>query len=299
MIDGVLLIDKPAGPTSHDVVARMRRALGERRMGHTGTLDPGATGLLPLVIGRATRIASLLTGGDKVYVATIRLGQATTTDDAEGEPVGPPAARLPDDAAILEALEPFRGEIAQVPPSHSAKKVAGRRAYVLARRDQPAVLPPVTVTVRELAWLGRAGSDIELRLTVSAGFYVRALARDLGVALGCGAHLRRLRRTGSGPFSVDRAVALDEAERLGPAAAGLVVSPVEALAHLPSVRLTAEGLRRALHGNYLSPQDLEERHLPPPVPGAAVPVRLLGADGRLVALGHARGGALHPVVVLG
>jgi tRNA pseudouridine55 synthase len=133
-MDGILLIDKPAGPTSHDVVARLRRVTGERSIGHTGTLDPRATGLLPLVLGRATRLASLLTGADKTYEATIRLGVATDTDDADGAPFGEPQPVAADDAAIDRALERFRGSFDQRPPSHSAKKVGGRKAYDLARR---------------------------------------------------------------------------------------------------------------------------------------------------------------------
>jgi tRNA pseudouridine55 synthase len=298
-MDGILLIDKPLGPTSHDVVARLRRTLGERSIGHTGTLDPRATGLLPLVVGRATRLASWLTSGDKTYDATVRLGVATTTDDTEGDPVGPEAQALPDDTEIQRALDQFRGEIAQVPPRHSAKKVGGTRAYTLARRDRPVELAPVTVTVRQLDWLGREGPDVRLRVSATAGFYVRSLARDLGNRLGCGAHLGALRRVASGSFSIEQAMPLEEAERLGADLAGRLLSPADALPHLAAVRLTEDGLRRARHGNPVSPGDLEGRHLPLPGPGPVLAVRLLGPDGQLVALAHARGGALHPVVVLG
>jgi tRNA pseudouridine55 synthase len=306
-MDGVLLIDKPLGPTSHDVVARMRRALGERSIGHTGTLDPRATGLLPLVIGRATRLAAWLTSGDKTYDATIRLGVATTTDDAEGEPTGPETAALPDDATIQAMLEEFRGELAQVPPRHSAKKVGGTRAYTLARQEREVELAPVTMTVRQLDWIGRQGSDVQVRVSATAGFYVRALARDIGERLGCGAHLGALRRIASGSFSLEGAIPLDEAERLGRDVADHLISPAEALPHLAAVSLTERGLRRAVHGNPVAHQDLEGHHVPQPngaaggsgTGGPALPVRLLGPDGRLVALAHARGGALHPVVVLG
>ena len=295
---GILLIDKPAGPTSHDVVARIRRATKEKRIGHTGTLDPRATGLLPLVLGPATRLAGLLTGTDKTYEAVIRLGLATTTDDGEGEPV-PEAVRgpVPPAAAIDAALAAFRGTFDQRPPAHSAKKVAGRRAYDLARRDQAPELAPVPVTVRALDVLGIDGDRVRLRVTATAGFYVRALARDLGEALGCGGHLESLRRTASGTFQVADAIPLEDAERLGEDLVGRVIPPAEALPFLPEVRLTAVGLTRARHGNPVGPEHLEAHWLPPPsTPG---PVKVLGPDGALVALAHSRGGALHPAVVLG
>ncbi len=295
---GVLLIDKPSGPTSHDVVARMRSVIGERSVGHTGTLDPRATGLLPLVVGRATRIASLLAAGDKTYDAEIRLGVATDTDDADGQPVGERAGSGPSDAALDAALDRFRGTFDQTPPRHSAKKVAGRKAYEMARRDEPVALAPVAVTVSALERLGRDGDLVRIRVTATSGFYVRALARDVGEALGGGAHLFALRRIRSGGFDVADALPLDEAERMGAEVAQRLISPADALPHLMAVRMTTRGLTRALHGNALGPDDLEGRWVPP-VAATRGPVRLLAGDGRLVALAHARGGALHPVVVLG
>ena len=299
-MDGVLLIDKPAGPTSHDVVARMRRATGERRIGHTGTLDPRATGLLPLVLGRATRLASLLTGADKTYEATIQLGIATDTDDVEGTPIGTPVTEIEneiDDETIERALDRFRGAFEQRPPSHSAKKIAGRKAYDLARSAKPVPLTPVPVTVHRLERTGRQGPLVQVSVTATSGFYVRALARDLGEALGCGGHLQALRRTRSGQFDVGQAIPLDEAERAGAGVAEHLVSPADALPGLPDVTVTDAGLRRATHGNPLGPEHLEGRWVPPPT--GQQPVKVLDPDGRLVALAHARGGALHPVVVLG
>lgn len=294
---GVLLIDKPAGPTSHDVVARLRRTTGERSIGHTGTLDPRATGLLALVLGKATRLSAYLIGCDKTYEATVRLGVATSTDDSEGAPLAAPATRLPEDEAIDAALERFTGTFDQIPPIHSAKKVAGRKAYELARRDEPVALKPASVTVHALERLSRTGDEVRLRLRVSSGFYVRALARDLGQALGCGAHLADLRRTRVGTFKVEDAVPLEEAEREGPQLARRLLSPADALPGLPAVELTEGGLQRVLHGNAVGPDLLQGRFVPPSSwPG---PIRLLGPDGRLVALGHSRGGALHPIVVLG
>jgi tRNA pseudouridine55 synthase len=297
-MDGVLLIDKPSGPTSHDVVARLRRTTGEKSIGHTGTLDPRATGLLPLVLGRATRLASLLTGGDKVYEATLRLGVATDTDDADGRPLGEPVTALPADEAIDDAMRTFVGTFEQTPPSHSAKKVGGRKAYEMARREEPVTLKPVSVTVRTLERTGRAGDLVHLRVAASSGFYVRALARDLGARLGCGAHLIGLRRTRSGSFDVQQALPLEDAERLGRDVATHVLPPADALPELAAVRTTDAGLRRALHGNPLGPEHLESRWLPPAT--SPLPVKILANDdGRLVALARSRGGALHPVVVLG
>jgi len=298
-VDGVLLIDKPSGPTSHDVVARVRSVSGERSVGHTGTLDPRATGLLALVLGKATRLASVLSGSDKTYDAIIRLGSATDTDDADGSVIATSVSR-PDDQAIDEALGHFTGTFDQLPPNHSAKKVGGQKAYDLARRAQPVVLKASPVTVRLLHRTGRDGDLLSVLVSASAGFYVRALARDLGRALGCGAHLDALRRTRVGRFDLAQAVPLDAAERLGPAGlAAHVVSPADALGDFPAVTVNEAGLRRVLHGNPLSPDHLQGRALPMAGSGPLLRVRVLADDGHLLALAAARGGALHPTVVLG
>jgi len=298
-MDGVLLIDKPSGPTSHDVVARLRSVTGERSIGHTGTLDPLATGLLPLVLGKATRLSAHLTGGAKSYDATVRLGFFTDTDDALGRPLADPSATRPDEADILAALEACRGSYDQVPPNHSAKKVGGRKAYDMARVDAPLILEPVSVTVSSLEYLDRTDDLLRLTVTASAGFYVRSLARDLGRTLGCGAHLAALRRTRSGAFDVAHALTLADAERLGPGVLAHLVSPADALGDLPAVTVTPLGLTRALHGNPLNPGHMAGRSLPPSGGPVARLVRILDADGRLIALAHSRGGALHPAVVLG
>jgi tRNA pseudouridine55 synthase len=295
-LSGVLLIDKPSGPTSHDVVARIRRTSGERSVGHTGTLDPLATGLLPLVMGKATRLASFLSGHAKTYEAGIRLGVATDTDDAEGDAIGERATALPDDDAVDRALAAFRGTFEQLPPAHSAKKVDGKRAYDLARQQKVVELAPVTVTVQALEQVGRNGDLLHVTVQAGAGFYVRALARDLGRALGCGAHLASLRRTRIGPFDVASAVPLDEAERLGQDVGSRLLSPSEALPDLPALVLTPAGLTRCRHGNPVGPEHLDTRAVPPASSG---PLRLLDEAGALVAIAHSRGGALHPAVVLG
>jgi tRNA pseudouridine55 synthase len=294
---GVLLVDKPAGPTSHDVVARLRRSSGERRIGHAGTLDPRATGLLVLLFGQATRLASLFSAAEKEYDATIRFGWFTDTDDADGAPMAAPSSARPTDAELAGALAAFTGTFEQTPPQYSARKLAGRRAYDLARRGRDVALAPSVVTVSRLALTGRTADTASVRLTASAGFYVRTLARDLGRRLGCGAHLEALRRVRSGRFGVDRALPLADAERLGTAVEARLIGPAEALGDLGAVELTEAGLKRALHGNPVGPEHVAgPGALPGPAPG---PVRLLSADGRLVGLARPRGGALHPVVVLG
>lgn len=216
---GILLLDKPQGPTSHDLVARTRKALGTRRVGHAGTLDPMATGLLILGVESSTRLLTYLVGLDKEYTATIRLGEATDTDDAEGAVVSSAASDDVSDADIAAGIRDLTGEIAQVPSSFSAIKVDGVRSYDRARAGEPVELPARTVTVsafevlatrRTASGAGLAVIDLEVRVAVSSGTYVRALARDLGLALGVGGHLTALRRTRIGPFSVEAAVQPDD-----------------------------------------------------------------------------------------
>jgi tRNA pseudouridine55 synthase len=309
-IDGVLVIDKPAGPTSHDVVARARRALHEKRIGHTGTLDPMATGVLPLVIGRATRLASLLSSTDKAYEAGVRLGSATRTYDAADRLAAggaPPEAPALEPAQIENALGGFRGTFQQMPPPYSAKKVGGVPAYKLARKQQPTTLSPVAVTVRELTLLGVEGGLVRLRLTSTAGFYVRSLAHDLGAALGCGAHLETLRRTRAGTFGLDRAVALDDLDRRPEEALRRIIPLADLLPDMPAVRLTARGAERVSHGNSVSVKDFgitggalpsgETQSDSLPVPGDRV--RLLDAAGGLLAIADAGpDGVLRPLIVL-
>jgi tRNA pseudouridine55 synthase len=295
-MDGVLLIDKPGGLTSHDVVASLRSASGERRVGHTGTLDPLATGLLPIVFGRATRLASLLTAGHKTYEATIALGQSTDTADSEGRPIGDAHDATVDARRLEEALGAFRGTFDQLPPAHSAKKIGGRPAYALARQDRPVELKPVTVTAHVLELIALQGREARLRMTVTPGFYVRALARDLGARLGCGAHVSALRRTASGSFVVEDAVSLGEAIRLGAGVSARLLAPAAALPDLPAVTVTAAGLERVRHGNPVGPSHLAATWAPP---APASTVKILGGDGQLAALGQWRGALLHPVVVLG
>jgi tRNA pseudouridine55 synthase len=297
---GVLLIDKPSGPTSHDVVARMRRTTGERSIGHTGTLDPLATGLLTLVLGSATRLSPYLTSSVKEYEAVIEFGTSTDTDDADGRPIAQAGGALPGRQAIDDALDGFRGTFEQMPPQHSAKRVGGEKAYELARRDRPVELKAATVTVHGLDVISHEANRVAVKLSVSSGFYVRALARDLGERLGCGGHLAALRRTAAGIFDVTAALPLAVAERLGRDIAGRVIPPAEALADLQAVAVNEAGLRRAAHGNWLAPEHLAAPAACRDAGGeAGGPVRVLDPSGRLLALARMRGGFLHPTVVLG
>ena len=319
-MDGLLIIDKPAGPTSHDVVSRMRRVLHERRIGHTGTLDPMATGVLLLVVGRATRLAKFLSTSDKTYEAVVRLGFSTDTADAEGQQIGPAFhGPLPARDVIDAALAEFRGTFLQQPPAFSAKKIDGTRSYKLARaaarqeaearlRPSGSSLPdlpppdlpaPAGVTVHRLEIETIEADCVTLIVDCSAGFYVRSLAHDLGQRLGIGGHLASLRRTRTGDFTVDQAVSLDTAERDPQHAIDAMIPPADMLPGLASVTLTAEGVLRAVHGRELEMDG-----------GAGMTtsacacdsgfVRLLDQSGQLVGIAEPTEapGILHPSVVL-
>ncbi|HEX7086900.1 MAG TPA: tRNA pseudouridine(55) synthase TruB [Vicinamibacterales bacterium] len=293
--EGGLIVDKPEGLTSHDVVAAARRALSQPRIGHTGTLDPIATGVLVLLLGRATRLAQFLTGAQKTYRAVVRFGFATDTYDAAGTPLGPEQPVTLDPAVLEAALDGFRGRYEQVPPPVSAKKVGGRRAYELARGGQEAVLAPVPVEVFDLQVVEVNRARATLRLTCSAGFYVRALAHALGERLGTGAHLAALCRERVGAFGIEEAVPLATLVGAPAEAAGRVLPMRTLLAGYPMVTLTAEGRRRAGHGQPVRPADVAAGVKPLQVDGFA---GLVDEDGTLVGVARSVGGALHPVVVL-
>jgi tRNA pseudouridine55 synthase len=314
-MDGLLIVDKPSGPTSHDIVALARRVLRERRIGHTGTLDPMASGVLPLVIGRATRLARFISG-DKTYEATIRLGVETDTCDALGTAVGPAfTGSWPSAAAVDAALQPFRGTFLQQPPAYSAKKIAGRRSYDIARRaatagaassatepvsENPVLPEPVSVTAFSVDVLDVSGSLVQLRVRCSAGFYIRALAHDLGRALGTGAHLATLRRTEAAGFGLGQAIPLDVMRADGgDRIAGAALIPMERmLGNLRATVLSADGVAHVRVGRDLGPADAVLGF------GDAVaaeqPVRLLDSSGQLVAMAVTAKapGLLHPAVVL-
>ncbi len=262
----MLLVDKPAGPTSHDVVALVRRALGTRRVGHAGTLDPFATGLLVVLLGRATRLLPYMDAEPKVYEATVRFGTATNTDDVTGEPIA--QAPLPERESVERAMRELTGELLQRPPAFSAKQVGGRRSYAAARRGEQLELEPVRVVVHR--WEVRAwrGDEIDVVVTCSGGTYVRALARDLGEWSGSAAHLAALRRSSSGPFDVRDAAVLDDVV----SGEVKVLPPADAVRSLPAERLDEAELAMVLHGRSVAARLPGER------------AALLDSNGELVAV---------------
>jgi len=249
-MNGVLVIDKPAGLTSHDVVNRVRRILGERSVGHLGTLDPSATGVLPLVIGSLTRLAQFYLKSEKSYEGVIRFGFATDTYDAEGQPTTPPQMITLDDSQVEELAGNFRGVIEQAPPPFSAKKVQGVPAYKLARKHQQVSLKPVQVEIKELTIASVEGDRASFRAQVASGTYMRSVAHDMGQRLGCGAHLETLRRTGLGEFQIGDAHTLEDLEdavrrdRLDE----LMVHPRKLLPHMPAVTANDDSAARIRSG---------------------------------------------------
>lgn len=260
-MDGVLVIDKPAGPTSHDVVAKIRRALKEKKVGHTGTLDPVATGVLPLVLGKATKVAQYLTGSDKVYHAVVQLGVTTATLDGAGEVIDERPVEVTEEQ-VHKALAAFRGDIDQIPPMYSAKKVDGKRLYQLARKGIEVERESKQVTVHHLELLEWAPTTLSLRVECTAGTYVRVLARDIGERLGCGAHLKRLRRVAAGPFRIDDAIPLDEALQDPDAARERVLPVRQALADIPRIHTPPHLGRRIVDGYQLTVGDLKTLDVP-------------------------------------
>ncbi|MFN0100988.1 MAG: tRNA pseudouridine(55) synthase TruB [Bryobacteraceae bacterium] len=293
-MDGVIVVDKPSGWTSHDVVGKMRRIAGTRRVGHLGTLDPLATGVLPLVLNRATRLSQFLMKADKVYEAEVRFGFATNTYDSEGRAITEPVEVTLDAAAVERALDAFRGPLQQTPPPVSAKKVDGVPAYKLERKNKPVELAPVAVTVYLLEMTGCEGAVARLRVHCSSGTYVRSIAHELGEALGCGAHLSALRRTRAGLFTIGQARTLEELAELAKQGrfAEALVPAVDLLPDFPAERVdlaTATQIR----------QGRDFRVSPFRVRNGAPYVRAVGEDGELVAIGQMKLPNLyHPMLVL-
>ena len=294
-MDGILVVAKDPGFTSHDVVALVRRLTGTRRAGHGGTLDPFAAGVLPLFLGLGTRVVEYHMGDDKAYRATVCFGASSDTDDRDGE-LTPGAGPAPSREAVEAALAGFRGPIQQRPPAYSALKVAGRRAYDLAREGTPAELPMRAVTIGRLDLVEWDGTDAErptavLEVECGAGTYVRSLARDLGERLGCGAYLGALTRTGSGPFRLAAAHSLDEirgAAAVGPAALAALLLPIDAgLGGMPEAILTAAEVAAVSRGQQIKPTNRPELEN-----GARV--RLLAEDRSLVGIASWKGGRLAP-----
>ena len=284
--DGLLVVDKPSGWTSHDVVGRGRRLCRTRKVGHAGTLDPMATGVLVLGVGRATRLLGHLALATKAYDATVRLGATTVTDDAEGDVLEQVDASGVDDAALAAAVAGLTGPIAQVPSSVSAVKVDGVRSYARVRKGEDVALAARQVVVSRFDVLARRGDDVDVRVEVSSGTYVRALARDLGAALGVGGHLTALRRTRVGGFGLDAAHALDDLAA-GEQVVDAAVLPLDAAvaAGFPRRDLTDDEARALSYGKRLAPSGNDA------VTGA------FAADGRCIALVQDVDGAARPVVV--
>jgi len=312
-VDGVLVIDKPQGLTSHDVVAVARRCTGERHIGHTGTLDPIATGVLPLACGRATRLIRFLTASEKEYDAGIRFGFTTDSFDVTGTETSR-SDTAPTREAVERALDSLRGEYLQTPPTYSAKKIGGERAYALARRREEVTLTPVPVRVTRATLIGFDDTTARIGLTCSSGFYVRAFVHTLGELVGSGACLESLRRTRSGEFSLDAAIGLDRLQSARHEWLEHLVPLERLLTAFPATTLTHEGRKRVSHG-----QDLLDAHRASatdagadrasgtdpgaqraPEGDAAQWVRLLDMDGHLLGLATPSGasGSLHPAVVL-
>jgi tRNA pseudouridine55 synthase len=307
-MDGTLVIDKPAGMSSHDVVARVRKIIATRRVGHTGTLDPFATGVLVVMIGKATRLMQFLSGAEKEYEAVIRLGYATDTGDVTGSPKAFATETLRhreiDKEAIEHAMAPLRGEIDQTPPMYSAKKVKGQKLYELARRGEEIERAPVRITISAFETIERNGEllkenedgtrDLTVRVVCSAGTYVRRLAEDFGKRLGLGAHLAELRRIRAGAFKIDGAHTLEQLSDV--AESGLLaqafISPDATLAHLPALDLKADDIRRVMNGMDLRVEQTGWAN------GQAV--RLRDESGELTAVGiyDESQKLVHPQVVL-
>jgi len=292
--DGVIVVDKPEGWTSHDVVAKMRGIAGTRRVGHLGTLDPIATGVLPVMIGQVTRLAKYWDSSEKAYEAVVKFGFATTSYDRQGDPVGPVTEPHITAEQIEACIAPMRGQIEQIPPPVSAKKINGVPAYKLARKNIPVELAPVKVSIYELTLLEVQDSLARLRVRCSAGTYVRTIAHELGILLGCGAHIDALVRTQSGPFRLENAFTLEHLQRLkdeGKLESALLPA-VELLPHFPAVfvdEITTTHIRQGRDFN-ASPFRAN--------PGSEH-VKAIGPDGNLVAIGRiALPHVYHPVVVL-
>jgi tRNA pseudouridine55 synthase len=291
-VNGLLVIDKPSAMTSHDVVSRLRRATGESMVGHLGTLDPMATGVLPLLLGKYTRLAQFFGPMPKAYSGAIRFGFSTDTYDADGIPVAPVAAQLPSDQEIQAAAVQFRGQVEQTPPPFSAKKVDGKPAYKAARRGETVVLKPVSLTIDEFVIGEREGEYAEFTMRISSGGYVRSVAHDLGRVLGCGAHLARLRRIAAGPFTLEQALTLDEMCAL--AAAGTLEQslphPRTLLPELPATTADTWVAGRLRNGNAVNLPEFSNAPL----------AKVFAGQRDLVAIVRRVAGTLfQPIVVLG
>jgi tRNA pseudouridine55 synthase len=296
-VNGLLVIDKPGGMTSHDVVGLVRRIAGERSVGHLGTLDPMATGVLPLLLGKFTRLAQYFSSAEKSYEGSIRFGFSTDTYDAEGEPAGPDlwAALNPSPTLdqVRAAASRFRGEMEQMPPPFSAKKIAGTPAYKLAREGKPVELKPAKVHIASFEITALADAEASFTISISAGGYVRSVAHELGQDLGCGAHLSSLRRTQAGAFTLGEAHTLEELEALAgnlEALQELCIHPRSLLPEMPSVTGDAIALGRLRNGAQANLPEFSRAPL----------VKVFAGQRELVGIARRVAGTLfQPVVVMG
>jgi len=290
-MNGVLIIDKPAGLTSHDVVNRVRRILGERSVGHLGTLDPMATGVLPLVVGNLTRLAQFYTHAEKIYEGTIRFGFSTDTYDAEGEPTSPPQAVNLTREQVCAMAERFRGVIEQTPPPFSAKKIQGVPAYKLARKQKEVVLKPVQVEVKEFDILAVEADRASFRARVASGTYMRSIAHEMGQIVGCGAHLATLRRTAAAEFTLEDAITLEQlaAGGMPEALEDAFFHPRKLLPGMPSVTADELTAVRIRSGRTVNLPELSR----------ARQVKVFAGQRELIAIATRVAGTLfHPKIVL-
>jgi tRNA pseudouridine55 synthase len=287
-VNGLIVIDKPGGMTSHDVVHRLRRITGEQSIGHLGTLDPMATGVLPLLLGKFTRLAQFFSTADKTYTGHIRFGFATDTYDADGQPAGAVTQPSLTLDTVREAALPFRGEVAQMPPAFSAKKIKGTPAYKLARAGETVELKPKIIQIHRFSIDGLKGDTASFTMQVSAGGYVRSVAHELGQALGCGAHLSSLRRTHAGVFTLDQAWRLEQLDAGSLEQA--MVHPRAMLTEMPAVTADTVALGRLRNGAQANLAEFSE----------APQVRVFAGQKELVAIAKRVAGTLfQPLLVLG
>jgi len=283
--NGVLLVDKPLGFTSHDVVAYTRLLLQIKKVGHLGTLDPLATGLLVLCLGKATRLAKFTSGGDKVYIGVVQLSHSTTTYDLEGEPLGKPTEVKVEKKEVIRVLSGFQGRIKQLPPQFSAKKVAGKPMYRYARQGMTMQMKPVEVEIYDIELLKLFPAQLWLRVRCSAGTYLRSLAHDIGQALGCGGYLSYLRRVRSGSFSLADALPMDQLLRFYQSGnLKEKTIPLEDLfPELPALRVDSRGRGKLLHGMKLSSREFQRES---PISTGKDYYKALDEGGKLVAIGR-------------